>query len=99
MSSRYRSEEVRAALLADYAAGMSQTEAGRKHGVAKATVHNWVKAAGISRSLTEAKALEFRDLRARKAAEAAREEAEAALEGGEWVRVGLIWHWIENRAA
>ncbi len=58
-----------------------------------------MKAAGISRSLTEAKALEFRDLRARKAAEAAALEAEVALEGGRWVRDGLVQRWVENDVA
>lgn len=82
--------DVRAALLADYEAGMSQHAAAKKHGVAKSTAHGWVKEAGISRSLSEAKDVELSGLRARKAADA---EAEVALTGGRWVRRGLVMRW------
>lgn len=88
--------DKKAALLADYAAGMSQHAAAKKYGVAKSTVHNWVTAAGISRTLSEAKDAELAELRAEKAAKA---EAEVALTGGRWVRDGLVMRWQTDEAA
>lgn len=41
--------DVRARIVADYAAGMSQSDTANKYGVAPASVHRIVKAAGVER--------------------------------------------------
>ena len=81
-------------MIADYVAGMSQNAVARKYGVSPATAHRFVKEAGVSRNLTAAKALEFADLRARKAAEKAKAEDELSLSNGHWMpnRRGIqVW--------
>ena len=72
-------------MIADYVAGMSQNAVARKYGVSPATAHRFVKEAGVSRDLTAAKALEFADLRAQKAAEKAKAEEELELTNGHWM--------------
>lgn len=69
------SPEAKAAMLADYAAGMSSNAVASKYGVAAATAHRHIKAAGISRSLSSAIA----------AAQKARIDAEFGLDGGHWM--------------
>lgn len=43
------SDEIRALIVADYEAGMSQKETADKHGVGYATVHRIAKSAGVNR--------------------------------------------------
>ena len=74
-------------IVADYASGMSLAATARKHKVAEATAHRYVKAAGVSRTLSEAKAVEYAALRG------ASGNDEAELTGGRWVRVGLVERW------
>ena len=81
------SAETKAAILADYAAGMSTGAVARKYGVSSNTAHRYVHKAGIARSLRGAKAVERRR---RKAAY----DAEYGLGEGHWTpnrRGVLIW--------
>jgi len=48
-------EAIRAAVIADYATGMSSLEAARKHDVAPSSAGRWIRQAGIARSLSESK--------------------------------------------
>lgn len=86
---RHHDPQVRAAVLADYAAGMSQKLAGQTHGVSESTVSGWVRAAGISRTYRET----IRERRKRKKADT---EAELALTGGRWVLdpVRRVQRWV-----
>lgn len=83
-----------ARIVEDYAKGMSLAATARKHKVSEATAHRYVKAAGVSRTLSEAKALEYAALRGRLAV-----ENEVELTGGRWVRDGLIERWQPGLAA
>lgn len=81
------SPETKAAILADYADGMSTTAVARKYGVSSNTAHRHVHQAGIARSLRGAKAIERR----RRQAEYDREHG---LSGGHWTpnRHGIqVW--------
>lgn len=79
-----------AAIVADYASGMSSIEVAAKHGSSSNTVLRYVKAAGIVRDNNQAKAL----AKQRREQEAARAlEAESVLPAGDWVRYGLIWRY------
>lgn len=83
--------ETVAAIIADYAAGISTTAAAVKYGISSASAHRYVAAAGINRSHAEAK-----DRAKQRAKQRARREREkeSALTGGRWVRVGLVHRWV-----
>ena len=55
MSTYRHAEELIAAVIEDYLAGLSIATAAVKNGVSPKTAHNWVRDAGVVRSLTEAK--------------------------------------------
>lgn len=70
--------ETIAAIVADYAAGMSTPAVAKKWGVGTASAHRFVKAAGVNRSRTNAAANAARAL-----------EVELAYSGGWYVRGGV----------
>lgn len=89
----------KAAMVADYAAGMSSIAVARKHSSSSTAVLRYVREAGVGRSHEEAKARQ-RELREAAAAKEARrqarirrylearEEAENTLTGGHWTPNG-----------
>lgn len=90
------SPRTRAAIVADYTAGMSSIAVARKYGRSSTAVLRYVKAAGVGRSPEEAKARqrEYREARLAEearglAAEEAREEAALVYDGG-WELRGLV---------
>lgn len=78
--------EVQAAILADYAAGMSSVVAAEKHGVSSSAILRYVRAAGLTRGMTQARIA----TRKRKARQL---EAEIALTGGDWVVRRGVRYW------
>lgn len=81
------SAETKAAILADYTAGMSTTAVARKYGVSSNTAHRYVHQAGIARSLRGAKAVE-------RAKRQAAYDREHGLSDGHWTpnrRGVLVW--------
>jgi hypothetical protein len=79
-----------ARIVGDYRAGMSSIAVGDKWGVSSTSVLRYARDAGVIRSHAKARDA-ARGRRERAAARA--HEAEVALTGGRWVRVGLIHKW------
>lgn len=77
--------DAKAGVLASYAAGMSGTAAAKAYGVSTSTAHQWITAAGISRSNSDAKRL---------AAQRRRDEEFGLPPSGRWVPNGrgiVVW--------
>lgn len=84
MSRRTYTSELKAAVVADYASGLSMRAVAELHGVAESTLCGWVHEAGVSRSNGEGK----------KASARKKRDLEFGLHDGHWTpnRRGVqIW--------
>lgn len=78
--------ELKAAVLAAYAAGATAADVAEEYGIGANTVLTWTGAAGITRPVGARRRKPRKPARPRKV-------DDIALTGGRWVRRGLVSYW------